>query len=254
MTKGPKISFRVMSVIENINLLAMFINSELNSKDNLTIDYLKNKYPKLSLIDFNNMDEESIKEILKSLISDELNQELSEVNISDFQNNWNLINDEVINNLNSIFNTTWSENITCRVGIMISCPRYINDRMFDLNYELCNSTFIEVVIHELCHFLFFKKWQELFNDYDESHYNEPHLIWYLSEAMIDPLLNNRIFTKYTNQDIKSYQIFYETYIKDLSIIDKLRTIIKDNSVEDAIKKSYLLFKENKNIIIKDNIK
>ena len=45
----------------------------------------------------------------------------------------------------------------------------------------------EVVAHEILHFLWFKKWKEVFPQIDRKEYEGPHLVWRLSEVM-DPVI------------------------------------------------------------------
>lgn len=255
MNELPKVTFRVMTFKENMDMISMFVQDELSWKQKPNTTFLKNKYHEINDIDFNNMNKEQISEILQSKLfaswQKEMNQ--SKEQIDDFQKNWNLINNSVMIDLSNRLNIEWPNDaldIQARVGIMYSCPRYINYRMFDTNINIDMNRMREISIHEICHFLFFEKWKEMFNDYDEKHYNNPHLIWYLSEALIDPLLNNEFFKKHTKIEIKSYQIFYETIIDNKSIIDHLREIINQKSIEQAIKDSYDFFIKNENLIKK----
>lgn len=179
----------------------------------------------------------------------------SEEKLRAFQNNWDLINDDIMHDLSIRLNINWPEDckkIKARLGIMSSCPRYINLRMFDSDINSDFNTMREIAIHELCHFLFFEKWKEIFGDYNEEHYNYPHIIWYLSEAIIDPLLNNKMFKKYTDVEIKSYPSFYNTIIDNENIIDVLKYLLSNKSIEQGIKDCYNYFLINESIITKQN--
>ena len=46
---------------------------------------------------------------------------------------------------------------------------------------------IEVSAHEILHFLWFKKWKEVFPETGLKEYESPHLVWRLSEIM-DPII------------------------------------------------------------------
>ncbi len=253
MTKLPKVTFKAMEFKENMDMIAMFIQNELNREQKPNTIFFKNKYSEIEIIDFSNMNIEQISDILQSKLffywQEEMNQ--SQELTKDYQNNWDLINDNVMRDLSSRLNIKWpndSLDIKARIGVLDDCPRYIEQRMFDTHINININMMREIAIHEVCHFLYFEKWKELFNDYDERHYNTPHIIWYLSEAIIDPLLNNDIFRKYTNIEIKSYKIFYNTIIDGCSIIDKLREIVTREPIEKAIKDSYKFFIENEHLI------
>ncbi|MFV0250005.1 MAG: hypothetical protein ACK5HP_03095 [Bacilli bacterium] len=89
--------------------------------------------------------------------------------------------------LSKRLNIAWTsdcQNIQARVGIMNDCPRNIGMRMFDTRITDNVDRMKVVALHEICHFLYFEKWKELFNDHDEKHYNRPNIIWYLSESIM----------------------------------------------------------------------
>ncbi len=252
MTKIPKVKFIAMSFNENMDMIAMFIYIEKNKDNKPNTDYFKNIFSEIQDFDFNNLNIDQIKKILISNLLDKWNNEMkhSKEIVDNFQTKWDLINDNVMLDLSNRLNIKWKDedtNIVARVGVMYSCPRYISKRTFGTNINANESTMKETAIHEICHFLYFEKWKELYNDYDENHYNHPHIIWHLSEAIIDPLLNNDTFRKYTNIEIKSYDIFYSTFINGISIIDNLRNIVSSKPIEESIRESYKLFLDNEQL-------
>jgi len=255
MIKLPKVTFRTMTYKENIDMIAMFVQNELNLEQKSNTLFFKNKYSEINNIDFSNMNRKQISDILQSKLFANWQEEMKQSKelTNAYQINWDLINDSVMLDLSSRLNIKWPDDtldIQARVGVMYSCPRYIGRRMFDTNINVDMNRMREIAIHEVCHFLYFEKWKELFNDYDEKHYNCPHIIWYLSEAIIDPLLNNDIFRKYTNIEILSYKIFYDTLIDDDNVITKLRDIVNQEPIEQAINDSYTFFIEKKHVIKK----
>lgn len=44
-----------------------------------------------------------------------------------------------------------------------------------------------IIAHEILHFLWFKKWKEVFPESTNTDYESPHLVWRLSEVM-DPII------------------------------------------------------------------
>lgn len=143
----------------------------------------------------------------------------------------------------------WNCNeITCRIGLLPVCPRDILGKNFDINYGSSEEKIIAVGIHELCHFLYFEKWKQIYPNYTEEEFDTPHIAWYLSEAMIDPLINNDTFKKYTSDDLSAYTVFYETFIEDKSIIDILRDYVNHYPIDEAIKKGYEMFQKYENKI------
>lgn len=253
MTKLPKITFRLMTFIENMDLMAMFIHDELNQEDKANIIFFKDKYPEIKDIDFSKMTQEQISDFLQSKLSISWHEEMksSDNIVNDFQSNWDQINDDVMRDLANRLNIDWPEdslNILARVGIMAACPRYVEERVYDTYIYADVARMRVTAIHEICHFLYFEKWQELLGNYWGEGCDNPHIVWLLSEAMIDPLLNNDVFRKYTNAEIFSYDVFYNTMINDASIIDYLREIVINKPIDEAIKDSYAFFMENQQII------
>ena len=239
-----------MTFIENMDMIAMFIGQEILKSEKPNTDFFKNYYQELLDIDFNkNMTEEQISKLLQSILLDSWNEDMknSDQKIKNIQKDWDLINDSVMSDLSKRLDIVWPKDtidILARVGIMFFCPRYISHRTFDTNINANTNGMREVAIHEICHFLYFEKWKELYNDYDERNYNRPSIAWYLSEAMIDPLLNNEIFTKYTKQPINSNRDMCEIEVNGVSIVDTLKEIVDNNPIEEAIKKGYDYFKDN----------
>lgn len=251
----PQIKFREITFEENIDLMASFIYSELNynSESKNNTNFFKNIFKKIGDLDFLNMTQEEIKIALRSKIIDDWELEMKDTSqkIISFQENWDVINYDIMTCLTKRLNITWPDDcqiIEARLGIMYSCPRFINERIFAGNINLDFNRMRELTIHEITHFLFFEKWKELYNDYNEEHYNYPNIVWYLSEALIDPLLNNETFRKYTNVDLISYPVFYETVIDGKSIIEALKKILENKTIEEGIKKSYDYFLANEKII------
>lgn len=253
----PKITFKAMSFIENMDLIAMFINNELNNEQKPNTYFFINHYPELKNINFSKCKTtEEISELLQFILFDSWNKDMenSDIRIREIQKDWNMINNDVMLDLSKRLNIKWpkdSLNIKARVGIMFYCPRYINQRTFNLNIKFNTSTMRSIILHEITHFLYFEKWKELYNDYDESHYNIPHIIWYLSEAIIEPLLNNCTFRKYTLQENKSNRDMSEIIVDNKSIVETLNNIFTNSSgVEEAIKKGYSYFLKNEKLIKK----
>ena len=251
----PKITFRPMTFKENMDLIAMFIYEELDSplESRYTTNFFKDKYSEIADTDFSNMPTTKIAELLQYKLKTKWLDEMknSKEIIQNMQNSWDDINDEVMQNLAKRLNIEWPkdyQDIEAKVGIIILCPRDIGSRTFYMRIPADMGEMKQIALHEICHFLYFEKWQKLFNDYDEEHYNKPNIIWYLSEALIDPLLNNDIFRKYTVDEIRSYDIFYKTLIEGESIVVKLRKIVEEQPIEQAIRDCYALFKKYENII------
>ncbi len=239
----PKVKFESFDVEENMNQLVWYLNSE-NSNNrphdfyHLTLHLLPELKSKLK----ENMSMEEIYTILDKNIRSilEKNHNDSEYPLK-CQSIWDQVNDDVMASLEKILDTKWDcELVTCEIGLLPVCPRDIVEKVFLINYGCDKKKIMGIAIHELCHFIYFKKWIEIFPNYKEEEFNFPHIAWYLSEAMIDPLINNDHFKEYTD-DLLSYPMFYNIFIEGESIIDILRGYVKNYPIHEAIKKGYELF-------------
>jgi len=64
-------------------------------------------------------------------------------------------------------------------------------------------------MHEILHFLYFKKWKEVFPKAERRTFDSPHLVWRLSEILDPIILNNypkiQKLTKLKHQTYKEFQ-------------------------------------------------
>lgn len=112
--------------------------------------------------------------------------------------------------------TEWPARRT-RVGALISlnpiCPRFLDTWSFAifLNYRK-RSHVLEVIMHEICHFLYFKKWGEVFLNADPKTYESPHLEWHLSELLAPVILNDRRIQKILRRKADFYEEHQRIFI------------------------------------------
>ena len=107
---------------------------------------------------------------------------------------------------------------------------------------------IQNIMYECCHFVYFEKWKELFGDWKIEQFDSPHIVWYLSEMVIDPILNNENIQIVYKSDFKAYSNFYKINIDNKCLMEYIKQIYKENKIEDAIKKSYQFVLDNERLI------
>ena len=242
----PKVRFISMDIEENLDSLVYYLNPE-NSK-NSPLDFYSftmHLFPELEECVWDNMSDQELYVVLDKEIRPTLEKIKNNSNdIERYQMVWDKVNDKVFVDLERVLNVSCNfQEVVCRACMLPVCSRDILGHTFDINYNRSDDDVIATGIHELCHMLYFQKWMEIYPDYHEDEFDNPHIAWYLSEAMIDPLINNDTFKKYTNEDLSAYSVFYETFIDDKSIIDILREYVNNYSIEEAIKKGYELFQK-----------
>lgn len=242
---NPKVRFQHFGIEENLEQLVWYLNPK-NSKNrphdfyHLTLQL----FPELKGDVRENMGMEEIYMILNTKVRPILETVYKD---SEYclkcQSIWNEVNDQVMKSLEKKLDIKWDcKSITCQIGLLPVCPRDIVKRTFFINHGCDKNKIMGIAIHEICHFIYFQKWIEIFPDYKEEEFKFPHIAWYLSEAMIDPLINNSMFKKYTDS-LLSYPMFYKIFIDGKSIIDILRDYVKNYPIHEAIKKGYELFLE-----------
>lgn len=248
----PKVKFEVFDISENLDNLVWYLNRE-NSKNSplnfyeFTLDLFPNLKNKITA----DMTEEERYLILEKEVKPILEESSKNAkDILKYQKAWDKINDEIMQELENKLEIKWPKDtkIVCQVGLLPVCPRDIMGRTFVINYGFSKEKMIATAIHEICHFIYFEKWKEIFPKFSEEEFDFPHIAWYLSEAMIDPLINNATFKKYTKEDLEAYSVFYETYIDGKSIIDTLRDYVQNNPIDVAIKKGYEFFQKHEDEI------
>ena len=106
------------------------------------------------------------------------------------QNDWSMIGKEFLETLAIHFETEWSRDksrITGYISIVPVFPRFLGKYSFFIGYKVNTAIAREIIAHEIVHFLWFKKWKEVFPEIPEDQYESPHLTWRLSEIM-DPII------------------------------------------------------------------
>lgn len=126
-----------------------------------------------------------------------------------YQDGWRQIEADVFAGLENIIETKFPKNrkISAYISINPICPRFLDEWAFTMFYKFSPRRAKEIILHECCHFLYFKKWKELFSGAKEKTFDSPHIIWHLSELAAPIILNDPRLQKY----LKSKAGFYEEH-------------------------------------------
>ena len=224
----PLVKFKAMSLEDNIELVKWALensNSTLDLRDSI-IYY----FPELS--------DDNIDEVVSkyyNLKKDEINSSVSKYSL--LWKKYNSVYFEKMCEYLNLSNVDIKE-IEVTVGYIPVCPRDISNNCFSLNVGYDEATLLRNCAHEILHFLWFKKFEELFPTCD---INPPSLAWKYSEMVVDPILNSWINDIFDNKFTeKAYDSFYE--IKDNSgnyLMDVLKDIYNsDKTIEEKIKDGY----------------
>ncbi|MEI6296744.1 MAG: hypothetical protein WCO84_03815 [bacterium] len=179
-----------------------------------------------------------------------------------FQEKWDEIAEKNLANLSKDFETKYPENIKeikAYVSINPICPRFLDKWSFSLFYKFDDNTIKSVSIHEITHFLYFKKWLEVFPDSDKKKFDSPHSEWRLSEILASSIANNNktIQGSTNNREHKVYKEWQDIKIGEKILSEYFGELYKEHengkiSFEDFLKKSWEEYQKHKDII--ENLK
>ena len=143
---------------------------------------------------------------------------------------WDKIGEAFLKELSDHFETEWPKDKSDIVGYVSNLPifpRFLDDYQFCVGYKNIADS-IETSAHEIVHFLWFKKWKEVFPEIERREYESPHLVWRLSEIM-DPIIL-QCYPK-IKELIKpkkwGYSSFENIKIGDVSMTDFFKKIYLD---------------------------
>ena len=249
----PKIKFELMSLEEISGILEWSIIIDEGILP--TSEYVLKLYPELNNIknwkDFSAKERtDNIRKLIeKSYIND--SDEYKNI-LRNYEIIWEKYNNDFMKNLSKVLNINWSkelQEITIKVGKIPIYPRELEKYCFYIG-KMNKQDFIETVMYECCHFLYFEKWKYLFKNWKIEEFESPHIIWYLSEIAIDPILNNLKIQEIYIHNFKAYKNFYDIDIQGKNLMETIKNIYNENTIENAIIKSYEYILKNKKSITK----
>ncbi len=223
----PRVIFKPMSLEDNIELVKWALknsNSTLNLYD--SIIYF---FPELS--------DENIDEVVSKYYN--LNKEEIYSSVSKYSLLWEKYNSVYFKKMCKYLNLNnfYISEIEVTVGYIPVCPRDISNNSFSLNIGYDESLLLRNCAHEILHFLWFKKFEEL---YPGVNIDPPGLAWKYSEMVVDPILNSDEINNAICINERAYDSFYDN--KDNSgnyLMDVLKDIYNsDKPIETKIKEGF----------------
>lgn len=187
----PKVIFKLPRVSKEAEMFQMFCCHALKEFDWSHIIY--EAHPEIKKILESKKDQkEAYKELYKyskDFISKNKHK-LEDLRVQ-YQKEWDSINDLYLKILSEDFETKYPSNrkvITAYVSIVPIYPRFLDSWSFNVGLKSQNMK--KIAIHEILHFMYFKKWKEVFPKTKRIELEAPYLVWKLSEILAPILLNN----------------------------------------------------------------
>jgi len=172
----PKVTFKQMPLELEAEMFFDFLDTDWSVK-------ITNKYPQ-SLGIKNIKSEKERKLAIKNEIT-KIREELgSKINLGLklIEDGWKKVEKVTLETLSGIIQEPWPvREITAYISLNPICPRYLDSWNFVVTYDREDSN--RIIVHEISHFLFFKKFKEIFPEISRENYESPHKEWLLSELV-----------------------------------------------------------------------
>lgn len=111
-----------------------------------------------------------------------------------YQQYWNQHKEQITEALTESFQFDCSEilnDLTCNITLNPVCPRFLEEKSFDLFYLNSEKGALGVTLHELIHYVWFVVWNKVFLDsYQE--YESPTLKWLISEMVVEAIMSDLV--------------------------------------------------------------
>lgn len=146
------------------------------------------------------------------------------------ERDWSSVSNLFLDTLAAHMETEWPEGriITGYISIIPVCPRFLDKLSFYINFKKSLSDAREIIAHEILHFLWFKKWKEVFPESKRGEYEAPHLVWRLSEIM-DPIILqcHPEIQQFINPKSWGYNVFKTIKIGNVGMTEYFARVYKE---------------------------
>jgi hypothetical protein len=236
----PKNHFEIIDLDRETKLFYSFIGSGMFSST------FNRTYPELVAIREKYKDEseclKKYREFLENLHTVKKKDMLA--GKEEIESEWNKNSTAFLQALSEHFETEWPKDKPEIIGYITNLPifpRFLDGYEFCVGYKNIAGS-IETSAHEIVHFLWFKKWKEVFPEIKKEEYESPHLAWRLSEIMDPIILQCHPKIKELIKPTRwGYSSFKDIKIGDVSMIDffkkiYLESIANGDNFETTLKK------------------
>lgn len=224
----PQVRFEISSLDREADLFAYFLQGDRARWHNL----LNRVYPELLPLVAEAKDEADAHAKCREFASKlhAWNKDEMERCLQNLPQEWDKISSDYLRALSEHFQTEWPTEHPTIVGyicVQPVFPRYLDTYSFCVGYKNMPQL-IENSAHEILHFLWFKKWSEVFPEMGPETYGNSHLVWRLSEIIVQiilqchPMLHELIHpTKW------GYSSFAAIKVGDVSMTEYFKRVYED---------------------------
>ncbi len=129
-----------------------------------------------------------------------------------------------------------------RIALNSVCPRFLDQRAFDVFWRNSERGAMGIALHEMTHFAWFSIWQQHFGDSIDE-YESPHLKWILSEMVAECFLSHptlRALNPYFEPENGGciYPYFYDMVLDGEPLLDHLHRLFTPGHTEDFMEAAW----------------
>jgi hypothetical protein len=244
----PKVKFRVAPLDKTFPMIHYFLNPPKWDWDWSGAVY--SNYPQLKgkLMDAKNKNQRRKIEyaFFKEIFQKEKPQ--LEKRSKQFQREWDKINDAVMMALSEVTQEDWSKQ-DIKISAMLSLDpiglRDLKSRTIELYYKQNLKQMKHVAIHEIFHFIYFRKWKNVFPKSIEKEFEYPYLTWKLSEIVPEIVLNDKRIHKVFKYHFVSYPEYEKALLNGRPLLSYFQEFYDTRvDFEDFLKKSWTFVKKH----------
>jgi len=200
----PSVTFRQNSLSAEIKWLSFFLFRDPWGWGKRIIK----RYPRLKGIDDMSNSVERIRR-LKKEVRYYRSRHADALRLAQQRNtqNWKQIEQRGLVELSNIIGTPWptGRKVMAYISLNPICPRFLDTWSFTVFFRSSPKDVIETVLHECSHFLFFKKWHEVYPKTPRRHFDAPYLVWRFSELSAPVILNDPRMQKVNARRARGYR-------------------------------------------------
>jgi len=230
----PRVEFSFGHVTWDTYVIESFLKEKREKETEELRKYLLEVYPNLKKI--------KIRKDIKKFILDEYKKNFNNIyeKILHFQEEWDKINDKVLKAISDVIETKWDRDVVdAYVSINPICPRDWKDYEFSISFRKNDKRFMETCVHEIVHFIYFKKVKEIFPNINTKTFDYGKR-WVLSEILAPIIMNDpRIVKIIGESDLRSYACDEKTTKKFWKLYQE--RLKKKESFEKFYKKCEKIF-------------
>jgi hypothetical protein len=170
--------------------------------------YLFRVYPELKQL--KKYSKEASAPLIKSFIQKNRQRKKKEMQNakSRFQRIWKKVGPIYLQRLSTCMQESFPANrktIYAYIGLNPICPRFLDTWSFSIFYgQKDRSKSLEVIMHEICHFIWFQKWKKVFPKAKRPTFEAPYAPWLLSELAAPVILNSKEINPLLKQKAQFY--------------------------------------------------